>query len=518
MKKILVLGSGMVGSAIAIDMAQRHQVMIADIHQPALSKTLDRYAIQKKQSSRQHWENEEQDDKTMLQDEKNLSRRDKSMLQHSGTLSAQLLDVTDTDALRALLLPSGRKTHRETTGRPQAFDLVISAVPGFLGYQTLKTVIECGTDIVDISFFPENALDLDSLAIRHDVTAIVDCGVAPGMGNILLGYHDARMKVTSFECLVGGLPVARRWPFSYKAPFSPVDVIEEYTRPARYVENGCLVTRDALSDPELIDFPGIGTLEAFNTDGLRSLIHTMPHIPNMKEKTLRYPGHIEYIRVLKESGFFGTDPVRLVDGSKVRPLDLTSRLLFDQWRLGEDEEEFTVMRVIVEGLERVDAGGSASGDSGPDYSTETGKRQASASTSSDGSASETTASDTAPHDNTTSNSDTQSPAAPITAANDSADPSAPDPATLPASSTSFGKLRKRVVYELLDRYCPLTRTSSMARTTGYTATAAAHLLLDRQFTRKGVHPPENIGRDESCFRFMMDYLAKRGIRYHKKTD
>ena len=80
------------------------------------------------------------------------------------------------------------------------------------------------------------------------------------------------MKIDSFECVVGGLPKIRTLPFEYKAPFSPIDVIEEYTRPARFIENGHIVIKPALSDAELIDFEKTGTLESFNTDGLRSIL------------------------------------------------------------------------------------------------------------------------------------------------------------------------------------------------------------------------------------------------------
>jgi saccharopine dehydrogenase-like NADP-dependent oxidoreductase len=146
---------------------------------------------------------------------------------------------------------------------------------------------------------------------------------------------------------VGGLPVIRRQPWEYKAVFSPIDVIEEYTRPARFVEEGRSVVRPALSDPELMDFPGVGTLEAFNTDGLRSLIRTID-APNMKEKTLRYPGHIDKMRLLRETGFLSPDPIP-VAGQMIRPIDLTAKLLFPQWKLEEGEEDLTVMKVVAEG-------------------------------------------------------------------------------------------------------------------------------------------------------------------------
>ena len=185
--------------------------------------------------------------------------------------------------------------------------------------------------MVDISFMPEDFLKLDDLARKHDVTAIVDCGVAPGMGNLILGHHDREMEVDSFRCYVGGLPQIRKWPYEYRAVFSPTDVIEEYTRPARFVQNGSQVVRPALSDIELRDFPGVGTLEAFNTDGLRTLMRTL-NAPSMKEKTLRYPGHANLMRIFRESGFFGETPIE-VDGQQVIPLSVSSRLLFRQWRL-----------------------------------------------------------------------------------------------------------------------------------------------------------------------------------------
>ncbi len=369
MKTIIVLGAGMVGRAIAVDLAKRCDVTAVDVNEQALARLREEHSIQ-----------------------------------------TVVADLSRTETLRRLV---------------SDYDLVIGAVPGFLGFQTLKTVIECEKDIVDISFFPEDPFQLDALAKEQGVTAVIDCGVAPGMCNILLGYHNARMTVKRYECLVGGLPVKRSWPYQYKAPFSPIDVIEEYTRPARFVENGRLITREALSEPEYIEFDEIGTLEAFNTDGLRSLLRTMK-IPNMREKTLRYPGHIEYIKVLRETGFFSREPID-INGTRVSPLDVTTRLLFPKWWLDPDEPEFTVMRVTIQGLEN--------------------------------------------------------------------------------------SQRKEYVYNLFDRFDPKTRTSSMARTTGYTCTAVATLVLEGIFTQKGIIPPEYAGADERCFRAVLEYQKERGIHY-----
>ncbi len=243
------------------------------------------------------------------------------------------LDLGDTQALGKLIEP---------------FDIVVGGLPSRIGWQTLETVIAAGKPYCDISFMPQDATQLDAMAIDKGVTAVVDCGVSPGLSNLIVGYVHAQLDATEDAVIyVGGLPKVRQWPYYYKAPFAPADVIEEYTRPARFIENGLQVTRPALSDPELIDFPNVGTLEAFNTDGLRSLLHTVD-IPNMKEKTLRYPGHIKLMRAMRETGLFRTDEID-VGGVKVRPLDVTSALMFPKWTYEEGEEEFTTLRVTVAG-------------------------------------------------------------------------------------------------------------------------------------------------------------------------
>ena len=290
--KIAVLGAGMVGRTIATDLSADFNVTSFD------------------------------------RDENNLAALKKGT--NVDCMVADLADVTPYDSLFG------------------GFDIIVNAVPGFMGYHTLEALIRAGKNVADISFFPENALELDALAKEKNVTVITDCGVAPGLSNLILGYENERMKINSFECMVGGLPKKRLKPFEYKAPFSPIDVVEEYTRPARYIENGHIVTKPALSDAELLDFEQVGTLESFNTDGLRSILHTMGHIPDMKEKTLRYPGHIGLMQSLMKAGFFD-EAERNIKGNMVRPLDLTTALLFEQWKPEAGEAEFTVMKIIIKG-------------------------------------------------------------------------------------------------------------------------------------------------------------------------
>ena len=227
-------------------------------------------------------------------------------------------------------------------------DLVVSAVPGFMGYSTVERVLQEGRPVVDISFFREDAFGLDELAKEAGVPCLVDCGVSPGLSNLVLGRLEEHLDETySYHCLVGGLPVERAWPWEYKAPFGPRDVIQIYTRPARLRRQGVEVTLPALSEVELVEFQGLGTLEAFNTDGLRSLLKTSK-TPEMVEKTMRYPGHAEKMRILREAGFFSTDDV-LVESGQARPLDVTEALLIGAWNFEEGEPDLTVMRIVIEG-------------------------------------------------------------------------------------------------------------------------------------------------------------------------
>ena len=277
-QKIVVLGAGRVGKVIAADLCEGFDVTSADIDAKALESLAERHRV-------------------------------KTRVTHIGDAKAVSDVVGDAD-------------------------LVICAVPGHMGFNTLKTVIESGKDAVDISFFPENAFDLHDLAVRRNVTAVVDCGIAPGTPDFLAGLYAGQMQIEDFEFMVGGLHFSRTKPEQYLPTFSPVDVWEEYTRPARYVQDGKVITMPALSEPELVEFRIGGhelLLEAFNTDGLRTLITTMEgRIPNMKEKTLRFPGHIAYISELQRTG------------QAWKP---------DTWTPHEDEDEFTLMRIVVRGRE-----------------------------------------------------------------------------------------------------------------------------------------------------------------------
>jgi saccharopine dehydrogenase-like NADP-dependent oxidoreductase len=209
---------------------------------------------------------------------------------------------------------------------------------------------------------------------------------------------------------VGGLPQNPSPPYNYKAPFSPIDVIEEYTRPARMMINSKIVTKPALSEIEILDILDVGKLEAFNTDGLRSLLSTMSHIPNMKEKTLRYPGHAQLMQSLLDQGLFNKNRIKE-----------TSNNLFKDWKLGKNEKEFTVLDINIHSA------------------------------------------------------------------------------------------AKNIHYHLYDEFNDNTQSSSMARTTGYTATATINMLANNLWDKKGVHPPENVGSSKKCIDFLFQYFLDRKI-------
>ncbi|GMU85080.1 MAG: hypothetical protein AMXMBFR48_03220 [Ignavibacteriales bacterium] len=222
-------------------------------------------------------------------------------------------------------------------------DLFVGAVPGWMGFSLMQKLALFGKPVVDISFFPEDARLLDVLYKEHHALLIPDAGVAPGLSNFILGYYNSLLPLHSFMCYVGGLPKERIYPHEYTAPFSPIDVIEEYTRPARYITDGIIVTDEALSAPEMISFDGVGELEAFNTDGLRSLLHTIK-LDNMKEMTLRYPKHAEYMRFLKAAGFFDSSQIQ-INGAFFTPRDFTAKILTDGWKGKPGYDEFTVLRI-----------------------------------------------------------------------------------------------------------------------------------------------------------------------------
>ena len=371
---VIILGGGRVGSIIALDLAndKKYNVTICDINEILLKK---------------------------------ISAR-------CSNISTIRKDISKPEDVTSLV---------------NTYDVVINAVPGFMGFETAKAIIKAKKNSICISFYKEDPFQLDKLALKNNVTMIMDCGLYPGMGSALIMQASMELdKIDSILTYVGGLPQIREWPSEYKAVFSPIDVIEEYIRPARFIVNGGLKEKPALSDSEYIFFPKIGTLEAFNTDGLRTMIKTI-NASNMKEKTLRYPGHIEKMIVLRELGFFNKNKTIRFDNIKISPLEFTSKILFPNWKMKDGEADITIFRSIINGIKN-------------------------------------------------------------------------------------GK-KSNYTIELFDKYCPNTNITSMARTTGYTASIALRMVVDGLYLHKGISPPEYMGKKPECMNYLLKELKKRGVNW-----
>ena len=315
--------------------------------------------------------------------------------------------------------------HSKLANALKYFDLVMGFLPGKLGYSLTKACIDARKDLVDVSYMSENPLALTDNAIKASVTIVPDCGLAPGISNILVGHAAVKLdKVQAVHIMVGGLPEKPVPPLDYVITWSPENLIDEYMRKARIVKEGKIIEVEALSGLEEIEFPKFGKLEAFYTDGLRTLPHTITGAYDMWEKTLRYPGHAEKIKLLRNLGFFDEKQID-IDGSAVSPRKLTVKLLEQKLRKPEIKD-VVALKVEVSGIKN-------------------------------------------------------------------------------------GR-QTRYVYHLLDYYDEKRRITAMARTTAYSASIIAQLMLKKALREKGVVPSEKIGMHNKLFKSFLEGLDKHGIK------
>jgi len=294
--KAVQLGCGLVGSVIATDMARDYDVTVVDLNEKALDAL-------------------------------------KAKVPSVKTVVGSCIDA----GILAPLLKDA--------------DIVTAGVPGRFGYKMMETVIGLGKNLSDISFMAEDFELLDAFARERGVTVVPDIGVAPGMSNYLMGRGCALLdEVEDAVIYVGGIPEKKVPPFNYQVTWSPADVIEEYTRPARFVEECKPVTVEAMDRLTLREFPKVGELETFITDGLRSLITNLK-AKRMEERTLRWPGHVEQMRLLRSMGLFDETP-RKLGGVEVVPRDVACDLLFPMWKMDPEkgDRDLTIMQVEVHGF------------------------------------------------------------------------------------------------------------------------------------------------------------------------
>jgi len=295
MNRIVVLGCGAVGRYMAIDLCKNREYEVVSV---------------------------------------DLNREVLDLLAREHPIRTRVADLSTEDGVKSAV---------------EDADIVIGSVPYNVGYTMLERVIRAGKNIVDISYFMEDPFGLDELAKAKGVTAVVDCGVTPGMANIILGDHLRKMEVSRYECYVGGIPKDKNAPLGYKSPFPVLEVLEEYAESGTMVEEGKLVVRPMLEETMTIDLARVGTMACLNSDGLRTLIRTTD-IPDMFEKTLRYPGHVDQMRVLNDAGLLNMTPIQ-VAGATVRPIDVTASMLTPLWKYEPGEADITVMRLVISGME-----------------------------------------------------------------------------------------------------------------------------------------------------------------------
>ena len=230
------------------------------------------------------------------------------------------------------------------------FDLIMGFLPGKLGFRLAEACIDAGKSLVDVSYMAEDPLALNDKALKAGVTIVPDCGLAPGISNVLVGHAAANMdKVKTVHIMVGGLPEKPIPPLGYTITWSPESLIDEYTRKVVIVKKGRKVEIEALSGVEAITFPKVGELEAFYTDGLRTLLYTMENVEEMWEKTLRYLGHAEKIKAFQTLGFFDEKKID-VEGVNVSPRKLTVKLIGEKlWK--PEVKDIVVLKVEVVGVE-----------------------------------------------------------------------------------------------------------------------------------------------------------------------
>ena len=212
-------------------------------------------------------------------------------------------------------------------------DIVVNMLPGDIGYSSTTSLAELPWRTVDLSFSEFTPDRDDQKAKEYGASILWDTGIAPGLSNMLLSLAYGEMgPLKNGEVRVGGNPTRPTGGWDYMAPFSPIDVVAEYTRPARVIRESELVTLPALSERHEIEVPGKGKMEAFLTDGLRSVLDTIPAV-ELSEYTVRWPGHIQ----------------RFIDERESGKLDVQS--LTSDWEYNEKIPEFTWMEVSAEGLD-----------------------------------------------------------------------------------------------------------------------------------------------------------------------
>ena len=212
------------------------------------------------------------------------------------------------------------------------YDLILNLLPGRIGNSIRADLLTCGLNVCDLAFSDKSPENLSELADINGASMLHDCGIAPGVSNMVVAHEQiGNQPLKSIRIRVGGNPIEPDNEWSYCAPFSPTDVIEEYTRPARIRQDGVEIEVPAITDRHSLMAGEHGEMEAFLTDGLRSLLEN-PAITSqsLSEYTVRWPGHIDKFLLLRENG------------------EIDEEALVEAWRYKVNRTEFTFMDITIE--------------------------------------------------------------------------------------------------------------------------------------------------------------------------
>ena len=301
--KLLVIGSGMMGSAAAYDMARQEDVSSVAIADNDLGRARE--------------------------------------------VAARINKITAQKKVRALSLDAGDQKAAAKLMRGR--DGALSAVPYFLNLGLAKAALDAGCHFADLggnNTVVHQELALSKKAEQKGVALAPDCGLSPGMASILGGELVRRLggRADALKLYVGGLPERPMPPFHYQLVFSVEGLINEYVEPARILRRGKIVTVEPLTEPEDFHMPGFAPLVAFHTSGGTS---TLPETFEGKvgecfEKTLRYPGHFDLLCELKELGLFSSEKMK-IGKAEIAPRAVMSKIF--EGKFASKGPDVCIMRV-----------------------------------------------------------------------------------------------------------------------------------------------------------------------------
>lgn len=303
--RLLVLGAGLQGSACAYDLLQDkrvEQVIVGDLSLDHLPEFLERF-------------------------------------RNDPRVELRTVDARDANSVRQAMA---------------GVDGVCNALPYYFNLEITQLAVEAGIHCCDLGgntaiVFDQMKLDADARA--KGVSILPDCGLAPGMVNILAEAGIEQLdQADSVKLFVGGLPQHPEPPLNYQIVYSLHGVLDYYTTPSWVMRNGQPAQVEALSEIETVRFPSpVGALEAFHTAGGLSTMATryQGKVRTMEYKTLRYPGHADIMRAIRGLGLLDDAPVD-VGGKSVVPRDLF--IACAEPRLRKDQgKDLVALRVEVEG-------------------------------------------------------------------------------------------------------------------------------------------------------------------------